>query len=182
MIARITGTIVEITDKGLIVETNGIGYLVATPNTSRELGEVATFHTHLVIRDDAHELYGFETAEEKLLFTTLIGVSGVGPRTGLQMLMLYTMNDLVRAIKNGDSKAISLVPGIGKKTAEKVIIDLKDKFANFAFVDTDPKSDLVEALLSLGYKDVQVRDAITAVDTTLPLPKQIGQALQSLGK
>lgn len=98
------------------------------------------------------------------------------------MLMLYPMNDLVRAIKNGDSKAISLVPGIGKKTAEKVIIDLKDKFKEFIFVDEDPKSDLVEALLSLGYKDTQVRDAITTVDTSLPLTKQIAQALQGLGK
>lgn len=182
MIARITGTIVEILEKGLIVETNGIGYLIATPSTTGGLGDTITFHTHLVIRDDAHELYGFTTTEEKDLFSTLISVSGVGPRTGLQMLMLYPMNDLVRAIKNGDAKAISLVPGIGKKTAEKVIIDLKDKFKDFVFVDEDPKSDLVEALLSLGYKDTQVRDAITTVDSTLPLTKQIAQALQSLGK
>ncbi len=182
MIARITGTIVEITEKGIIVETNGIGYLIATPTTNGLLGDTVTLHTHLVIRDDAHELYGFETIEEKNLFTTLIGVSGVGPRTGLQMLMLYPINDLVRAIKNGDSKAISLVPGIGKKTAEKVIIDLKDKFANFAFTETDAKSDLVEALLSLGYKDTQIRDCITTIDTTLPLTKQIAQALQHIGK
>lgn len=182
MIARITGTIVEITERSLVVEVNGICYALSTPSINAVLGETTTFHTHMVIRDDAHELYGFETSEEKNIFITLIGVSGVGPRTGLQMLMLYPINDLVRAIKNGDSKAISLVPGIGKKTAEKVIIDLKDKFTNFTFVDTDPKSDLVEALLSLGYKDTQVRDAITSVDITLPLAKQIAQALQQLAK
>jgi len=182
MIARITGTIVEILERAVIVETGGIGYLIATPSTTGTLGDTITFHTHLVIRDDAHELYGFTTTEEKDLFSTLISVSGVGPRTGLQMLMLYPINDLVRAIKNGDSKAISLVPGIGKKTAEKVIIDLKDKFKEFVFVDEDPKSDLVEALLSLGYKDTQVRDAITSIDPTLPLTKQIAQALQGIGK
>ncbi|MBY0328929.1 Holliday junction branch migration protein RuvA [Patescibacteria group bacterium] len=182
MIARITGTIVEILERALVIETGGIGYLVSTPSTVGALGNTVTLHTHLVIRDDAHELYGFETIEEKTLFSTLIGVSGVGPRTGLQMLLLYPMNDLVRAITNGDSKAISLVPGIGKKTAEKVIIDLKDKFKDFVFVDQDPKSDLVEALLSLGYKDTQVRDAITTIDPTLPLTKQIAEALRGLGK
>lgn len=182
MIARITGTIVEVTEKGIIVDVQGMGYFISTPSTVNTIGETATFHTHLVIREDAHELYGFTTPEEKLLFTTLIAVSGVGPRTGLQMLMLYSASDLVQAIKRGDAKAIALVPGIGKKTAEKIVIDLKDKFNDFVFTESDPKSDLVEALLSLGYKDSQVRDAITTVDTALPLPKQIAQALQGLGK
>jgi len=182
MIARITGTIVEILERAVIVETNGVGYLINTASVTGNIGDTTTLHTHLVIKDDAHELFGFVSPEEKSLFTTLIGVSGVGPRTGLQMLMLYPINDLVRAIKNGDSKAISLVPGIGKKTAEKVIIDLKDKLANFIFIDETPKSDLVEALLSLGYKDTQVRDAIITVSADLPLSKQIAHALQFLAK
>lgn len=182
MIARITGTIVEIGEKFLIIETAGIGYLVYTPALAATMGETVTLHTHMVIRDDAHELYGFERAEEKILFSTLISVSGVGPRTALQMLSLYPIGEIVRAIKTGDAKAIALVPGIGKKTAAKVIIDLKDKLASFEYSDDSPKSDLVEALLSLGYKDVQVRTAVAIVDTTLPLPKQIAEALRHIGK
>lgn len=182
MIARITGTIIETGEKFLVVETAGLGYMVFTPSLPGTLGDVVTLHTHMVIRDDAHELYGFERVEEKILFSTLISVSGVGPRTALHMLALYPISEIVRAIKNGDAKAISLVPGIGKKTAEKVIIDLKDKLAAFEMADDEPKSDLVEALLSLGYKDTAVRTVITLVDTTLPLPKQIAEALRHIGK
>lgn len=182
MIARITGTIVEIGEKFLVIETAGIGYMVFTPSLPGTLGDVVTLHTHMVIRDDAHELYGFERIEEKILFSTLIGVSGVGPRTALAMLALYPISEIVRAIKTGDSKTVALVPGIGKKTAEKVIIDLKDKLGAFELIDDDPKSDLVEALLSLGYKDTAVRSVINLVDTTLPLPKQIADALRHIGK
>lgn len=182
MIARITGTIIETGEKFLIIETAGIGYMVFTSSLVGALGETVTLHTHMVIRDDAHELYGFEHAEEKTLFSTLISVSGVGPRTALHMLALYTLSDIVRAIKTGDAKAIALVPGIGKKTAEKVIIDLKDKLAAFEFVDSAPKSDLVEALLSLGYKDTHVRNVVAHVDTTLPLEKQIAVALRHIEK
>ena len=181
MIARITGTIVDQTEKTITIETAGIGYLVHTP-AAFELGAVATVHTHMVVRDDCHELYGFATAPEKELFTTLIGVSGVGPKSALQMLCLYPSSELVRHIKHGDAKAISLVPGIGKKTAEKIVIDLKDKLDHIITTDRASESDIVEALLSLGYKDIQIRSVVMDVDTTLPIAKQITTALQLLQK
>lgn len=182
MIARITGTIVDILEKGVVIETGGIGYLVFTPFPPAQFGDVATLHTHMVIREDSHELYGFSSIMEKMLFTTLISVSGVGPKTALHMLTIYTLPDLVRSIKDGDSKAISLVPGIGKKTAEKVVIDLKDKLDGFVTAENGLSSDLLEALLSLGYKEQAIRAIISTVDNTLPLSKQITVALQLLGK
>jgi Holliday junction DNA helicase RuvA len=182
MIARITGTIVDITEKGMVIETNGIGYLVFTPFPVAQLGDTTTLHTHPIIREDSHELYGFPTIMEKTLFTTLISVSGVGPKTALQMLTMYTLPQLVRSIKDGDAKAISLVPGIGKKTAEKVVIDLKDKLDGFTAAENGISSDLMEALLSLGYKEHAIRIIVSGVDATLPLTKQITVALQLLGK
>lgn len=182
MIARITGTIIEILDRGVVIETGGIGYLVFTPLPPAQLGDIATLHTHMVIRDDAHELYGFATVMEKALFSILISVSGVGPKTALQMLTLYTLPELVRSIKDGDAKAVSLVPGIGKKTAEKVVIDLKDKLDGFTTAANGVSSDLLEALLSMGYKEHAIRSVLSTIDNELPLPKQITVALQLLGK
>ncbi len=182
MIARITGTLADITERSVVLETGGIGYLIFTPFPPAELGTVVTLHTHMVIRDDAHELYGFVTTHEKALFSTLIGVSGVGPKTALQMLTMYTLPDLVRSIKNGDARAISLVPGIGKKTAEKVVIDLKDKLDGFMTAERGISTDLFEALLSLGYREQAIRSIVSTVDAELPLSKQITVALQLLGK
>jgi Holliday junction DNA helicase RuvA len=182
MIARITGTLVDTTERSVVIETGGIGYLIFTPLPPTDIGTVLTLHTHMVIRDDAHELYGFISVAEKVLFSTLIGVSGVGPKTALQMLTLYTLPELVRSIKDGDAKAISLVPGIGKKTAEKVVIDLKDKLDGFTAAENGVSSDLLEALLSLGYKEQAIRSVVSSIDGSLPLPKQITIALQLLGK
>jgi holliday junction DNA helicase RuvA len=182
MIARITGNLVDTTERSVVLETAGIGYLIFTPFPPADIGSVVTLHTHMVIRDDAHELYGFITVAEKALFSTLISVSGVGPKTALQMLTLYALPDLVRSIKDGDAKAISLVPGIGKKTAEKVVIDLKDKLDGYTAAEHGLSSDLLEALLSLGYKEQAIRSVVSSVDATLPLPKQITIALQLLGK
>ena len=182
MISHITGIVAEQTDREVVLETCGIGYAIATPLCAFTLGETATLYTHLVIRDDAHELYGFQTKAEKDLFKILIGVSGVGPKTGLQMLTLYTLPDLVRIIKTGDAKAIALVPGIGKKTAEKVVIDLKDKVDGFATAEQSASTDLVEALLSLGYKDHQIRPIAGSIDAKLPIERQITEALRLMQK
>jgi Holliday junction DNA helicase RuvA len=182
MIARITGTIVDTTERGVVLEAAGIGYLVFTPFPPAELGALITLHTHMVIRDDAHELYGFVSVPEKVLFSTLIGVSGVGPKTALQMLTLYTLPELVRSIKDGDAKAISLVPGIGKKTAEKVVIDLKDKLDGFTAAENGVSSDLLEALIAMGYKEHAIRGVVSSIDATDPIAKQITAALQLLGK
>ena len=180
MIAQITGTVVDTTEKSLVVEVHGIGYTVFSPARVGE-GSIVLLYTHFVVKDDGQELYGFLTKEERSLFATLIGVSGVGPKTALHMLTLYSFTDLVQHIKTGNAKAIALVPGIGKKTAEKIVIDLKDTLNTIEGIsDTTPDSDLVEALLSLGYKEYQIRGTLTAIDTALPLEKQITEALQLL--
>ena len=179
MIARITGTVVETGEKSVVLEVSGIGYNIFATSTPAQ-GSVVTLHTHMVIREDSHELYGFESPKEKSLFTTLIGVSGVGPKTALHMLTLYPTADLVRIIRNSDAKAISLVSGIGKKTAEKIVIDLKDKLGAFEASEKGPENDLVEALLSLGYKEHQIRQIIPSIDVADPLQKQITSALRML--
>jgi holliday junction DNA helicase RuvA len=181
MIARITGTVVDTFEKGAVVETGGIGYAIYTPFPA-QLGEKVTLHTQLVVRDDSQELYGFQTLQEKNLFLKLTSVSGVGPKSGLQILSLYPLAELVRIIKSGDAKAVSLSPGIGKKTAEKIIIDLKDKLNGFESTESEPQNDLVEALLSLGYKEYQIRPLLGTVDAQLPLPGQITAALKLLQK
>lgn len=181
MIARIHGPVVDLFDKGVVIDTGAIGYAVYTPLLAA-IGETVTLYTHLVIREDAHELYGFPDPQEKLLFMSLISVSGVGPKTALHMLTMYPLTELVRAIKTGDAKTLSLVPGIGKKTAEKVVIDLKDKLAAFTHTEYGGTSDLVEALLSLGFKEHDIRTALPSIANDLPLEKQITQALQILKK
>lgn len=182
MIARISGVLIDQNDKELIIEVGGIGYAIYTPPCSIAIGDKVSLYTHLIIKDDAHELYGFQTPEEKNLFKILISVSGVGPRTALHMLTLYTLPDLVRIIKTGDAKAIALVPGIGKKTSEKVVIDLKDKVDGFAISEHRASTDLVEALISLGYKDAQIRSVVGTIDTKLPIEKQITEALKKIQK
>ncbi len=182
MISRISGVVLEKKDKELTVDVGGIGYGIFTPPLSFAVGEKVSIFTHLVIKDDAQELYGFETEEERALFRILISVSGVGPKTALQMLTLYTLPDLVRIIKAGDAKAIALVPGIGKKTSEKVVIDLKDKVNSFETSESKASIDLVEALLSLGYKDAQIRSVLIEIDASLPIEKQITLALQKIQK
>lgn len=182
MIARIKGEIVDINEKSITVDTGSIAYLIYTTHPLGMIGDNVLIHTHPVIKEDSHELFGFIDPEEKRLFTILINVNGVGPRTALQMLSLYQMQDLIQYIKTGDSKAISLVPGIGKKTAEKIVIDLKDKLSDFDTTERAPQNDLIEALLSLGYKDIQIREVVKNIDTSLPFTEQIAQTLRELGK
>lgn len=182
MISHITGTILESTEKELVLAVGGIGYSIAVIPSSYAIGTALSLYTHQVIKDDAHELYGFVTRDERDLFRILISVSGVGPKTALGMLSLYTLPDLVRIIKSADAKAIALTPGIGKKTSEKVVIDLKDKVGAFTSADHRASTDLVEALLSLGYKEFQIRPVIGAIDATLPIEKQITEALQKIQK
>lgn len=182
MISQITGRLIDQNDKEVTIDIGGIGYSVNTTIISAILGENITLYTHMIIKDDAHELYGFQTKQERDLFRVLISVSGVGPRTGLAMMNLYTLPDLVRIIKNGDSKAVALVPGIGKKTAEKVVIDLKDKVEGFEISAGSTNTDLVEALISLGYKEYQVRPITGNIDSNLPIEKQITEALKLMQK
>jgi Holliday junction DNA helicase RuvA len=180
MISHITGTVVEQNEKNVVIDVGGIGYSIFT-NAIFELGISVTLYTNLIIREDAHELYGFATQEEKVLFNLLISVSGVGPKSALGILSLYPPQSIAAFVAGNDAKSLSLAPGIGKKTAEKIVVELRDKLPKFE-LGTVVQSDIVDALLSLGYRDMQIRAVITSIDGALPLEAQIKTALQLLQK
>jgi Holliday junction DNA helicase RuvA len=181
MISHITGTIIDSFEKGYIVENTGIGYQIYTTSAPTE-GSVHTFYIHEILKEDVHDLYGFDTKKERLLFTLLISVGGVGPKTALTMLGLYDAETLGSMIRQGDVRGVSLTPGIGKKTAERLVLELKDKMALFTQETSKEQTDLYEALLSLGYKDHTIKEVIPHIDTTLSLQQQIGSALRQLQK
>jgi Holliday junction DNA helicase RuvA len=171
MIGSLRGKITLKTDKFILVETGGVGYKVAvSPDTlfrTQNNGEVALFiHTH--IREDAFDLYGFLTHEEQEFFEMLIGVSGIGPKGALSILGIASLETLRKAIVTGDTAYLTKVSGIGKKTAEKIIIELRDKVGEEKEGSLQGELDALEALKSLGYSQMEARDAlkkVTAEDT-----------------
>lgn len=187
MIALIKGIVTDKETKGITVDTGAIGYFVSVPEQTKEtmaIGEQITLVTHLVVKDDAHELYGFMSKAEKELFLMLLSVSGVGPRTALHVLSSFPLSRLIATIKSGNGKEFLLVPGIGKKTGEKIILELKEKMKLFApeVTETEVNHDVYEALITLGYKDYKIYETLGVIDQTLPTQTQIKQALQILGK
>lgn len=187
MIALIKGIVVDKEDRGITIDTGPIGYFVSVPEHTKEaleIGDTAALVTHLVIKDDAHDLYGFASKAEKELFLMLISVSGVGPRTGLHIISSFPLPRLIATIKNGSGKELSLVPGIGKKTGEKIVLELKEKMKLFAPEVTESvvNQDVFEALVSLGYKEYKIHEALQQLDQSLATQTQIKQALQILGK
>jgi len=161
----------------VIVECGGVGYELETPmSTYLELpptGAEVCLHTHVVIRENAHSLYGFSSAEEKALFRMLLGVSGVGAKMALALLSGISVSDFERCVRLEDSALLVKIPGIGKKTAERLIIEMRDKFdkgpdlrvvAGNDRVRPDSRSEAVDALVSLGYKPNEVRKLLASID------------------
>jgi len=161
----------------VILECSGVGYEVETPmSTFLELpadGAEVFLHTHLVVRENAHALYGFSTRGEKDLFRTLLSVSGVGARMGLAILSALTVSDFERCVQLEDTALLVKIPGVGKKTAERLIIEMRDKIdktpnlkvvAGTRAVAADSRSEAVDALVSLGYKPVEVRKLLASID------------------
>jgi len=191
MIARIEGIIVHISDKFLIVDVSGVGYkLSATTENiaSASLGEHASFWVHTAVRENSIDLYGFKNINEMSFFELLLDVSGIGPRSALSILAVAPIDTLKRAIATGDTSYLNKVSGIGKKTAEKIIIELRDKLKDYKNEDDTPgalrdESDILEALKSLGYAQNEARDALKQVSaTTVGMNARIKEALQILGK
>ncbi len=176
MISYIKGIIEEVEEDKVIIDNNGIGYGIFMPQSSLELigpGEELKIYTYLNVKEDAMQLYGFLSKEELNLFKKLIGVSGVGPKGGLSIITACPGDSLQTAIISGDAKAISKAQGIGAKTAQRIIIELKDKidleeviFTNSgeAVADTGVKSDAIEALIALGYSRTSAFNAVNKVD------------------
>lgn len=186
MIAFLEGKIIF---KGLsfvVLKTaGGVGYKIFTPKACENKDETAKFWTHLQQREDGSELYGFENFAELEFFETLIKISGVGPKTALAFFNLASIDTLKNAIASGEASYLTKVSGIGRKTAEKIIIELKDKFggkngAEFRFKEDE---DVFEALDSLGYSAKDIRETINKISPEIAgAEKRIKEALKLLGK
>ena len=196
MIGSLIGLIKDKKPSLVLLEVNGVGYEVHIPlSTSFQLpnnGESTFILTHLVIRDDQHTLYGFATEEERKLFRTLIKISGVGAKMALTILSGINVNGFVQSVINGDVDTLVHLPGIGKKTAERLIVEMKDKIQDVtdsseltgsAASDNNMLLEARNALVNLGYKSSEARKILDKIDTTgLKVEELLRQALKSLNK
>lgn len=191
MISFLEGTIEFIGEKSVVINVAGVGYKVFVgAGTARKIpgkNQKIKIWTHLRGRDDGMDLYGFINRAELEFFETLIGVSGVGPRTALGILDMGAVDTLKRAIAAGDSSFLTRVSGIGKKTAERVVVELKDKMAGLGVTVDAPElkeeADALEALVALGYSQQEARGALSRNDgKNLSAEKRIKDALGKLGK
>jgi holliday junction DNA helicase RuvA len=181
VIARLRGRISGRAGNGLIVDVNGVGYLVnAAPSVQRLGSGEITVEIHTVVREDALQLFGFATADERELFELLLGVSGVGPKVALSIVSGSTPAELRRAIALDDVKRFQAIPGIGLKTAQRVVLELKEKLAAVADATT-ASDDLVarDALVGLGWSLLDAERALAVVDSALPVEEQVRAALRS---
>jgi holliday junction DNA helicase RuvA len=181
MIARLRGRISGRAGTGLIVDVNGVGYLVnATPSVHRLGDGEVTIEVHTVVREDALQLYGFAAADERELFELLLGVSGVGPKVALAIVSGSTPVELRRAIARDDVKRFQAIPGIGLKTAQRVVLELKEKLVGLDIGGPD-SGDLTarDALVELGWSLVDAERALADVDSDLPVEEQVRHALRA---
>jgi holliday junction DNA helicase RuvA len=185
VISRLRGTPAGRTLDGLVVDVGGVGYLVsATPSVLRRAegaGEV-TVETYLHVRDDALQLYGFADAAERALFVQLLGVSGIGPKVALAVVSSASAGELTRAIALRDSARFQAIPGIGKKTAERIVLELEGTVGEAPPISTaDGPRELVarDALVELGYSVVEAEQALARVDPELPAEERVREALRS---
>jgi len=196
MIGSLIGLIKDKKPSLVLLEVNGVGYEVHIPlSTSFQLpnnGESTFILTHLLIRDDQHTLYGFATEEERKLFRTLIKISGVGAKMALTILSGINVNGFVQSVINEDVDTLVHLPGIGKKTAERLIVEMKDKIQDVTDSSVLPGSSASDnnmilearnALVNLGYKSSEARKILDKIDTTgLEVEELLRQALKSLNK
>jgi Holliday junction DNA helicase RuvA len=180
LIARLRGTVVARTGTGLVLDVGGVGYLVAaTPRVPARIGEETTVETYLHVREDALQLYGFASTEERELFELLLGVSGVGPKVALAIVSGSPAPELRRAIVREDTARFEAIPGIGRKTAQRVVLELKEKLAVPAVAGTAGGSLVArDALVELGWSLVDAERALADVDDSLPVEEQLRAALK----
>lgn len=190
MIGRLSGLLLDKNPAQLIVECNGVGYEVSVPMSTfynlPATGERVTLLTHMVVREDAQLLYGFGTSQERELFRQLIKISGIGARTALGILSGMSVNDLAQAVTLQEVGRLTRIPGIGKKTAERLLLELKGKLG--AELGTAPgtegesSNDVLSALLALGYSEKEALLAIKQVPAGSSVSDGIRQALKALSK
>ncbi|MBC3928116.1 Holliday junction branch migration protein RuvA [Undibacterium sp. CY21W] len=192
MIGRIAGTLLEKNPPQLLIDCQGVGYEVDVPMSTfynlPPLGEKVVLLTHLAIREDAHVLFGFGTAEERATFRQLVKISGVGARTALSILSGMSVADLSQAITMQEVGRLTRIPGIGKKTAERLLLELKGKLgadlftSGMAAAAGDHSADILNALLALGYSDKEAMLAMKSVPKDTGVSEGIKLALKSLSK
>ncbi|MBI5345712.1 MAG: Holliday junction branch migration protein RuvA [Chlamydiae bacterium] len=167
MYEHIKGQLILADNSKVVIEANGIGYKIFIPLSSfaklPNIGSDLLIYVVLIVREDAHTLYGFLSKEEKELFELLINISGIGPKTANNLIGHIDFENFQQAIANNDTRLISKVPGIGKKTSERLVIELKDKFKNFVKISNTSTNttlfDAINALINLGYNPMQAQKA-----------------------
>lgn len=195
MIGRLSGEIVTKTPTEILIDVAGVGYEVEIPfNTFAalpEVGAIAILHTHLVVRDDAHLLFGFATQQERSLFRTLIKVNGVGPKLAIGILSGIEASEFAGAVERKDVKLLTALPGVGKKTAERLIVEMQDKLKDMVpstagksgpvIMQSDAMADAEAALIHLGYKPQEASKALgLIVEPDDSVENLIKQALKNL--
>ena len=206
MIGRLTGTLVEKQAPYLLIDVNGVGYEVSAPMTTiyhlPEIGECVMLHTHLVVREDAQLLYGFHSMSDRRLFRDLLKVNGIGAKSALAILSGMETDSFVHYILHDDVAMLSRIPGIGKKTAERLIVEMRDRLSDWQAQELphavaadviqiseqktatqQAEQDAIDALVALGYRPAEANKAVAKIvkDTPdLPSDQIIRQALQKI--
>jgi holliday junction DNA helicase RuvA len=186
VIARLRGTVAARTGAGILLDVGGVGYLVAaTPRVGARLGEEAIVETYLHVREDALQLYGFASADERELFELLLGVSGIGPKVALAIVSGSPPAELRRAIVREDLARFEAIPGIGRKTAQRVVMELKEKVGVAAVADAAGPAAAAggallarDALVELGWSLLDAERVLADVDEELPVEEQVRAALR----
>jgi Holliday junction DNA helicase RuvA len=192
MIGRLHGTLLEKTPPLVLVDCNGVGYECEVPMSTfynlPVIGEKVVILTHFVVREDAQLLYGFGTNQERATFRQLLKVNGIGAKSALSILSGLSIDDLVQAVALQETAMLTRVPGVGKKTAERLLLELKDKFTIdgvAAMNSNQPKSassDVLNALLALGYNEREAMASVKLLDKDVTVTDGIKQALKLLSK
>ena len=190
MIGRIKGTLLEKNPPHILVDCNGVGYDIDVPMSTLyqlpEIGNSVVLHTHHLVREDAQQLFGFATENERETFRTLIKISGVGARTALTILSGMSVTDIALAVSMQDTSRLMTVPGIGKKTAERLLLELKGKFGtdlqSSAGSTSSASSEILQALIALGYSDKEAVSALKQVPNDASVSDGIRLALKTLSK
>jgi holliday junction DNA helicase RuvA len=187
LIGRLSGRLAAKQPPQVMVDVGGVAYELDVPMSTfyslPATGEPVSLYTHLVVREDAHTLYGFATLEERSAFRQLIRISGVGARTALSVLSGLSVGDLARAVTLQEAGPLTRIPGIGKKTAERLLLELKGKLAeSVAAAGGEQASDVVNALVALGYSDKEALAAAKGVAPGTPVAEAIRAALKALAR
>lgn len=177
MIGRIQGQLVEATEQTALIDVGGVAYEVEVPSGARaalpSAGGAVTLHTHLLVRDDAQQLYGFASRAERDLFRALMRIPGVGPKLALAVISTFDLQELASAAAAGDAARLTRIPGVGRKTAERMLIDLRDRLADFdlkpsrgvAARSSAATEEAERALVALGYRPGEAAKLIAAIDS-----------------